>query len=301
MKSTDIIVIGAGPAGLAAATYSTRSGYSTVVLESMAPGGQLMYIDRIENYPGYQSVSGYELAERFEDQAASFGAQIEYAEVTGIEKKDGLFLVHTTDEDFSAKAVIIATGARHRELGVKGESEYRGKGVSYCGTCDGPFFREKKIAVIGGGDTALSEAVYLSKLTSEVVLIHRRTAFRGQKVLQDRVAASKNISLKLGHTVKEIKGGADGKVTSILLDNDEEISLDGVFIFAGIIPNSELFKDFVELDDHGFIETDSLMRTSTPGVFASGDVRTTPFRQVSTAASDGAVAAHGADEYIASL
>lgn len=300
MKQTDIIVIGAGSAGLTAAAYATRAGYETIVLESMAPGGQLMLIDNIENYPGFEMISGYELAEKFEKQATSFGAVIEYEEVTKIEKKDKLFTVSTLGNIYQAKAVIIATGAHHRELGCLGEKEHQGKGVSYCGTCDGPFFKGKDVAVIGGGDTALSEALFLAKLCKSVTLIHRRTEFRGQKVLQDRLKNHDNIKLKLGHTVKEIKG-ENGKVSSIILDNDEVLSLDGVFIFTGISPNSSIFKDFVETNKQGFIKTDGKMNTSLEGAYAVGDVRDTPFRQVSTATADGAIAAHSADEYISSL
>lgn len=300
MKQTDIVVIGAGAAGLSAASYATRAGYKTTVLEVLSAGGQLMLIDMIENYPGFNPISGYELAEKFEAQATSFGAEIEYTEVTKVEKVGNLFTVVTTDDTYQAKAVIIATGAHHRELGSIGEEKYQGKGVSYCATCDGPFFRGKKVAVIGGGDTALSEALYLAKLCTEVVLIHRRTEFRGQKVLQDRVKNTSNITLNLGHTVKEVKG-TNGKVSSIILENDEEILLDGVFVFTGILPNSENFKALVETDKQGFIVTDGKMNTSVPGVYAVGDVRTTPFRQVATATGDGAIAAHSADEYISNL
>lgn len=289
-------MLGAGPAGLTAASYATRAGYKTLVLESMAPGGQLMFIDKIENYPGFESITGFELAEKFENQARSFGSEIEYSEVKSIEKVDKAFVING---EYEAKAVIIATGAHHRELGVSGEKQYQGKGVSYCATCDGPFFRGKKVAVVGGGDTALSEALYLSKLCSEVLLIHRRNEFRGQKVLQDRVKNTPNISLLLSHQVKEIKG--DSKVSSIILEDGEEVKLDGVFIFTGILPNSAPFASLVELDGQGFIKTDEKMETSTLGIFAAGDVRTTSFRQVSTAVGDGAIAAHSADEYISNL
>lgn len=293
MNEYDIIIFGAGPAGLTAASYATRAGYKTLVLESMAPGGQLMFIDKIENYPGFSSITGFELAEKFEEGARSFGAEIEYEEVKTIKKVENTFIVN---DRYQAKALIVATGAHHRELGAIGEEKFQGKGVSYCATCDGPFFKGKKVAVVGGGDTALSEALYLSKLCSEVVLIHRRNEFRGQKVLQDRVKGAKNITLLLSHEVKEIKG--DTKVSSVVLEDGEEVKLDGVFIFTGILPNSSPFAHLLELDKQGFIKTDEKMRTSMPGIFASGDVRTTSFRQVSTAVGDGAVAAHSADEYI---
>ncbi len=297
MKKSDVIVIGAGSAGLTAASYSTRAGLKTLVIESLSAGGQLMVIDKIENYPGFESISGYELAEKFEAQAKSFGAEFEYKEVSSIEKTDSGYLING---EFEAKAVIIATGAHHKELGVEGEKTYQGKGVSYCATCDGPFFRGKKVAVVGGGDTALSEALYLSKICSEVVLIHRRNEFRAQKVLQDRVKDTQNISLLLSHQLKEIKG-ENGKVSAVVLENDEEVKVDGVFIFTGILPNSTAFSNLVELNEQGFIKTDEKMRTTSPGIFACGDVRTTSFRQVSTAVGDGAIAAHSADEYISNL
>ena len=262
-------------------------------------GGQLLYIDEIENYPGTEKTSGYALAESFEKQAVEFGVRIEYWEAKSIEKDGDIFRVKTSGEDVTAKAVIYAAGARHRHLGCSGEEEYQGKGVSYCATCDGPFFKGKKIAVVGGGDTALTDALYLSKLGSEVILIHRRNEFRGQKVLQDRIKERPNVRFELGKIVEAING--DGKnVKSLTLSDGSEIEADAVFIFVGIIPNSEILEGFAELD-HGFVKTDGNMRTSVPGLFACGDVRTTPFRQVATAAGDGAIAAHSADEYIQSL
>ncbi|MBO8436441.1 MAG: FAD-dependent oxidoreductase, partial [Spirochaetes bacterium] len=198
----DILVIGCGPAGLSAAAYGARAGYNVVAIDGLAPGGQLLYIDEIENYPGMESTSGYALAESFEKQATQFGARIEFWEAKSITKKDGIFIVETNNESIEAKAVILASGARHRHLGVPGEEEYQGKGVSYCATCDGPFFKGKTIAVVGGGDTALTDALYLSKLGKEVHLIHRRDQFRGQKALEDRVRAKENIVLHLSMNVK---------------------------------------------------------------------------------------------------
>lgn len=295
----DVLVIGAGPAGLSAAGYAARAGYETVAIDSLAPGGQLLYIDEIENYPGAASTSGYALAESFERQAVSFGVKIEFWGAESIAKDGNTFIVKTSEEEIRAKAVIFAAGARHRHLGCPGEEEYQGKGVSYCATCDGPFFKGRKIAVVGGGDTALTDALYLSKLGSEVHIIHRRNEFRGQKVLQDRVMAKENIFLHLGQNVTSINGDGKG-VTSVTLSDGSELEVNAAFIFIGIIPNSELLENFAELD-HGFVVTDDHMRTSVPGLFAAGDVRTTPFRQVVTAAGDGAAAAHSADEYIQNL
>ncbi len=295
----DILIIGAGPAGMAAGQYSARSGYSTLIIDPMGPGGQLLFIDAIENYPGTEKISGYILSERMEKQCAEFGVEIEYQRALSIKKENGLFYTKTDEREIVSKAVIVATGATHKHLNVKGEEEYRGKGVSYCATCDGPFFKGKKVIVAGGGDTALTDALYLSAMCSEVVIVHRRDAFRAQKILQDRVREKENISLVMGETITEIKG--DGReVTSVLLSSGREIDTAGVFVFVGMTPASMLVSPLLELDN-GFIKTDSQNRTSLPGLFAAGDVTTTSFRQVVTATADGARASHSADEYIQSL
>ena len=299
MRECDILVVGCGPAGLSAAQYASRAGYSVIATDALAPGGQMLYIDEIENYPGEEKTSGYALSEKMEKQAVSFGVDIDYSEVTSIEKDGKLFIAHTPDDDIKAKSVIWAAGARHRELGCNGEKEYQGKGVSYCATCDGPFFKGRDVVVVGGGDTALTDALYLSKLCSSVTLVHRRTEFRAQKVLQDRVRAKDNIKLELGKNVQSINGNGKN-VESVTLIDGTEIKASAAFIFVGIIPNTEAIRDFAEMEN-GFIKTDSSMRTSIGGFFAAGDVRTTPFRQVVTAASDGAIAAHSADEWIQNL
>lgn len=296
MADCDILIIGAGPAGLSAAGYAARLGYKAIAIDALSPGGQLLYIDQIENYPGSPSVSGYELAESLEKQAVSFGAEIRFTEALSIKKESNLFITETSDGPISSLSVIYAAGAHHRKLGCTGEEEYQAKGVSYCATCDGPFFKGGRVAVVGGGDTALTDALYLSKLCSDVYIIHRRTEFRGQKMLEDRVRAKENIHLELGKNVISING--DGKkVTSVTLSDSTELSVDGVFIFVGMEPNSRMLEGFADLD-HGFVSSDDHMRTSVPGLFVAGDVRTTPFRQVVTAAGDGAMAAHAADEYI---
>ena len=295
----DILIIGAGPAGMAAGQYSARSGYSSLIIDPMGPGGQLLFIDAIENYPGTEKISGYILSERMEKQCAEFGVEIEYQKALSIKKENGLFYTKTDEKEIVSKAVIVATGATHKHLNVKGEEEYRGKGVSYCATCDGPFFKGKKVIVAGGGDTALTDALYLSSMCSEVVIVHRRDTFRAQKILQDRVREKENISLVMGETITEIKG--DGReVTSVLLSSGREIDTAGVFVFVGMTPASMLVSPLLELDN-GFIKTDSQNRTSMPGLFAAGDVTTTSFRQVVTATADGARASHSADEYIQSL
>ncbi len=301
MDKTDILVIGAGPAGLSAASYAARAGYSVTAIDQLSPGGQLLLIDEIENYPGLPLTKGYKLAEDMENQAVLFGAKVEYTALSAIRKEgEGRFIALTDSGEIEAKAVIIATGADHRHLGVKGEEENQGKGVSYCATCDGPFFKGKDVVVVGGGDTALTDAIYLSKIAKSVTVVHRRNEFRAQKALQDRLSSCADIRTKLSCNVVEIL--SDGKkVVGAKLDTGETLDADAVFVFVGIVPNSSLFSGFVDLDKNGFIITNGRMETSLGGVFAAGDVRTTPFRQVATAAADGAIAAHSADEYISNL
>ncbi len=296
---SDILIIGAGPAGLSSGVYSARSGYSTLIIDPMGPGGELLFIDEIENYPGSGKVSGYVLSEMMEKQAEEFGAKIQYMRALSIKKENNRFYTLTDEGEIVSKAVIIATGSEHRKLGVKGEEEYRGKGVSYCATCDGPFFKKKKVVVVGGGDTALSDALYLSQLAEEVVIVHRRDSLRAVKILQDRVKKKDNISLILSASVTEIEGDSK-EVKSVILSNGERVECDGVFVFVGLAPASSFISPLLETEN-GFIKTDSHQRTSVPGVFAAGDVTTTSFRQVVTASSDGAKASHSADEYIQSL
>ncbi len=296
---TDILVIGSGPAGMAAGQYAARAGYSVTIIDPMGPGGQLLYIDEIENYPGEESLSGYVLSEKMEKQCSSFGVTIEYKRALSIRKDNNLFYTMTDEGEIESKAVIVATGAEHRHLGVKGEEEYRGKGVSYCATCDGPFFRGRTVVVAGGGDTALTDALYLSKLCYRVIIVHRRSSFRAQKVLQDRVKERDNISFIMEENIAEISG--DGKeVKSVILTGGRKVETDGVFVFIGMSPSSAVAAELAETEN-GFIKVDRAGRTSLPGLFAAGDVTTTSFRQVVTAAADGARASHSADEYIQSL
>ena len=300
-KNYDIIIVGGGPAGLACGQYSARAGRKTVIIEEMAPGGQTMIIDEIENYPGLEKISGYELAMKFEQQATGFGCEIAYAAVNFIKRlDDGSFELTTSDGTFSSPVVVIATGAKHRNLEVPGEKEMIGHGVSYCATCDGPFFRKKKILVCGGGDSACQESMYLRKLSDDVTVTHRRDRFRAQASIV-KAMTDAGIKTKMNTTVQSINS-ENNKVRSVtFLDKTtgetytEEF--DGVFIFVGNIPQTQLVPD-CEKDEAGFIKTDSRMMTSIPGIYAIGDVRATPFRQIVTAAADGAVAAHYASEYI---
>ena len=300
-KNYDIIIVGGGPAGLACGQYSARAGRKTVIIEEMAPGGQTMIIDEIENYPGLEKISGYELAMKFEQQATGFGCEIAYAAVNFIKRlDDGSFELTTSDGTFASPVVVIATGAKHRNLEVPGEKEMIGHGVSYCATCDGPFFRKKKILVCGGGDSACQESMYLRKLSDDVTVTHRRDRFRAQASIV-KAMTDAGIKTKMNTTVQSINS-ENNKVRSVtFLDKTtgetytEEF--DGVFIFVGNIPQTQLVPD-CEKDEAGFIKTDSRMMTSIPGIYAIGDVRATPFRQIVTAAADGAVAAHYASEYI---
>jgi len=311
--NADLIIIGAGPAGLTAAQYGARSNYSVVVLEQFAPGGQVLTIDVLENYPGIApGKTGFEFSEDLRTQAEAFGAKIINEGATALEKNGEYFSVTLGNgQILTARAIIIATGAKHRTLDIPGEKEFYGRGVSYCATCDGPFFKNKKIFVVGGGDAACDEAMYLSRLTNQVILIHRRDRFRAQKALAERTLHNPNIQVRFNTVMKEIKGlpGMSGKVSSVVLGKTGEISgsseesADGVFIFTGIVPQSSLVMGLngslkADLDETGYIITDSNMATSVPGLFASGDVRACPFRQVITAAGDGAVAAHSAAAYI---
>ena len=300
-KNYDIIIVGGGPAGLACGQYSARAGRKTVILEEMAPGGQCMIIDEIENYPGLEKTSGYELAAKFEQQATGFGCEIAYATVNAINRlDDGTFSLDTSDGTFLAPVVVIATGAKHRNLEVPGEKELIGHGVSYCATCDGPFFRNKKILVCGGGDSACQESMYLRKLSDDVTVTHRRDRFRAQASIV-KAMTDAGIKTKMNTTVQSING-ENGKVKSVTFlykDTGETYTedFDGVFIFVGNIPQTSLVPDSVK-DEGGFIKTDARMMTSIPGLYAVGDVRDTVFRQIVTAAADGAIAAHYASEYI---
>lgn len=301
MINTDILIIGGGAAGLAAAQYGARAGRQVHVVEPLMVGGQCMYIDKIENYPAIvEPITGFELADRLQKQAENFGANFIYDEFVSFEKKDNIFHVTLKQEQVQAKALIWATGAQHRHLNIPGEEEYNGKGVSYCGTCDGPFFRGKKIVVVGGGDTALTDALYLSKLSDDVTIIHRRSRFRAQDNLIQQIDRS-NIKTIMVNKPLEILGDGN-KVTGILLENTETkeqqtIETDAVFIFAGMLPQTTLLDKSL-LDNYNYVKTNQKMETALEGFYAIGDVRDTPFRQVVTAVSDGAIAAHTATEYI---
>ncbi len=298
----DLIIIGGGPAGLTAAIYALRAKLDTVLLEKELVGGQIALSDVIENYPGFPSLSGAELMEKFEAQAKGLGLEVTLAGVETIEDRGSTKLLKTSEGELMAKAVIVATGAKPRRLGVPGERELTGKGVSYCATCDGPFFRDQSVVVVGGGDTAVKEAVYLSRIAKKVYIVHRRDRLRAEKILQEKALAIPNIEILWSHTLKEIKGkvGVEKVILNDLKDASiKEVDVEGAFIFVGINPTT----DFVEVDkdEGGFIKVNSRMETSVKGILAAGDCRVTPLRQVATAVGDGSIAAFIAAEYVEGL
>lgn len=304
-----IAIIGAGPAGLTAAIYAARSGMDTVVIEKLAPGGQVATTDIIENFPGFATITGPELAQKMEEQAKGFGVEFRYDEITGLIPADGgeqkdSFKIETVSKAIEAVSIVIASGTEWRKLGVPGEDELRGKGVSYCATCDGPFFRNEEIVVVGGGNTALQEAHYLTEFAKKVHVVHRRDRLRADKILQDRAFSNPKIEFVWDSVVEEIHGqkGVD-RVTLRNLKNGkrEKLACSGAFIFIGLIPNTQMLGEFIQLDKDGYIQTDDEMRTSRPGVFACGDVRKKILRQIVTACGDGAIAAYSAREYVETL
>ena len=301
----DVLILGAGPAGLSAAQYTARANLKALVVEQLSPGGQVLSIDRLENYPGdVEPRSGYDFANDMRRQAENFGARIINDAVLSLRREDACFTAALgSGGDLRARAVILATGAAHRCLDIPGEAEYTGRGVSYCATCDGPFFRDKKILVVGGGDAACDEARYLSLLSDKVLLIHRRDAFRAQAGLVQRILQNPRIEVRLNTRPLEIRGGK--QVSSALLENTAtreryDEPADAVFVFAGTVPQTALVPD-AETDEAGYIVTDQRMASSIPGLFAAGDVRSSPFRQVVVAAAEGAIAAHCAADYVGSL
>ena len=297
----DIIIIGAGTAGLTAAIYGQRAGLSCRIFEKYAPGGQIVNSPSIENYPGMYGVSGYDYSMALFDQAQKLGAAVEFAEVTGIDFSGEIKKVSTTAGDFEAKAVIIANGAARRKIGCKGEDEFEGRGVSYCATCDGAFFRGKTVAVVGGGESAFEETEYLAEICDKVYLIHRRDVFSAAKTAVDSVLKKKNVTVLTNSVIEEIKGV--NAVSSVVLKNranqsTAEIHLSAVFVAIGLSPDNGMYKDVLKLDESGYFDADENCGTDIAGVFAAGDTRKKHLRQLVTAASDGAAAATAAANYI---
>jgi thioredoxin reductase (NADPH) len=305
MSLENVIIIGSGPAGLTAAIYTARANLKPLVFTGNEIGGQVSITNEVENYPGFpEGLTGPELVEKFQKQAERFGARIEYAEVTEIDFEVQPFRVKTYDNEYQAKAIVIATGASPRKLGVPGESEFTGRGVSYCATCDGFFFRDREIAVVGGGDSALEEGVFLTKFANHVRIIHRRDELRAGYTLQERAKRNQKIEFVWDTVVTEING--NGAVESVQVQNVKTgeastLKVDGVFIYIGHYPNSHLFKDKLEMDEHGYLITDRNTRTSVPGVFAAGEIADPVFRQVVSSAGEGCKAAIQVERYLTAL
>ncbi len=301
-KRYDVIIIGSGPAGMTTAMYTARSEMKTLLLERGVPGGQMNNTAEIENYPGYGTIMGPELSMKMAEPLENLGVENAYGFVTGIEDAGNFKKVITEDGTFETKALIIATGANHRKLGVAGEEEYGARGVSYCAVCDGAFFRNQDILVVGGGDSAVEEALYLTRFGQSVTIMHRRDELRAQKIIQERAFANDKIKFIWDSVVEEIKGD-DRKVQSVVYKNiktgeQKEQAFGGVFIYVGLDPVAEFAQNLGITDEAGWIVTDDHMRTKLDGVFAVGDVRQKDFRQITTAVGDGAQAAQEAYKYV---
>jgi thioredoxin reductase (NADPH) len=302
VKQTEILVVGAGPAGLTAGIYAARSGHRALVMEKSFAGGQMALTSEVKNYPGFsEPVSGMLLAQTMEQQAIRFGCEVLNAEATGITAAPAGFEVSTTAGPVAAATVIICTGVKPKLLGVPGEKELVGRGVSYCAVCDGPLFKGREVAVIGGGDSALDEALYLSNIVARVHLIHRRDEFRACPFAQQRLRERGNVTYHLSCVVESISGMQ--RVESLTVKNLKDTStfvvpVGGAFIYVGWLPNTGWCSSLLALDESGNIKTDDRLRTSAPGVFAAGDVRNTPLRQVATAVGDGALAAMSAHDFL---
>lgn len=298
----DIIIIGSGPAGLSAAIYAQRACLDTIVIEKNGiSGGQVLNTWEVDNYPGFPGVTGFELSRQFREHANKLGARVVQDEVVQVELSGNVKKVVCEEETYEARCVILASGAYHRTLEVPGEEELRGAGVSYCATCDGAFFRGRTVAVVGGGDAALEDAIFLARMCEKVYIVHRRDKLRGAKRLQERVQALENVEFVWNSETAAVEG--NGQVEALRLrqtktGEERRLDVDGVFIAVGIAPESELYAGQLELDEQGYIRADESGQTSVPGVFAAGDVRTKALRQILTAASDGANCVASAERYL---
>ena len=299
----ELVIIGGGPAGLTAGIYAARARMDFVLIEKITPGGQVLTTDWIENYPGFpDGISGADLVMKMSEQAHNLNVPIESAEVTGVDFSQDTKRITTDNGEITCRAVIIATGASPNRLGVPGEDRFYGKGISFCATCDAPFYRDKVLAAVGGGDTAVQESLYLTKFARKVYLIHRRDQLRAAKILQERALANDKIEPVWDSVVTEIGGGLTNveKVTvkNVKSGQTRDLDVSGCFIWVGIKPNAGFLSNNVNTDDYGFIVTDQEMNTSVPGIFAAGDVRSTALRQITTAVGDAAMAVHSAEHYL---
>lgn len=304
-KIYDVVIIGAGPAGMTAAVYTSRANLSTLMLERGVPGGQMANTEEVENYPGFDTILGPELSTKMFDHAKKFGAEYAYGDVKEIIDGEEYKTIIAGSKEFKARSIIISSGAEYKKIGVPGEKELGGRGVSYCAVCDGAFFKQKELFVIGGGDSAVEEGVYLTRFASKVTIVHRREELRAQKILQDRAFANEKVDFIWNHTLKEIneEGGKVGGVTLVSTVNGEETKLnaDGVFIYIGMLPLTKPFESLNILNAMGYIETNDRMETRVPGIFAAGDVREKTLRQIVTATGDGSIAAQSVQHYVEEL
>lgn len=302
----DVIIVGAGPAGMTAAVYTSRANLTTLMLERGIPGGQMANTEEIENYPGFEHILGPDLSTKMFDHAKKFGAEYAYGDVTEVIDGEEYKTIKAGSKEYKARAIIVTTGAEYKKMGIPGETELGGRGVSYCAVCDGAFFKQKELVVVGGGDSAVEEGVYLTRFADKVTIVHRRDELRAQKIIQDRAFANDKIDFIWSHTVKEIHDDGNGKVGSVTLVStddaaEREFKADGVFIYIGMLPLTKPFADLGILNKEGYIVTNEKMETEVPGIYAAGDVREKTLRQVVTATGDGSIAAQAAQHYIEEL
>jgi thioredoxin reductase (NADPH) len=304
-KIYDVIIAGAGPAGMTAAVYTSRANLSTLMIERGMPGGQMANTEDVENYPGFESILGPDLSTKMFEHAKKFGAEYAYGDIKEIIDNGDVKTVVAGSKQYKAYSVIISAGAEYKKVGVPGEKELSGRGVSYCAVCDGAFFKQKELYVIGGGDSAVEEGVYLTRFASKVTIVHRRDELRAQKILQDRAFANEKVGFIWNHTIKSIndKNGKVGSVTLVSTQTGEEQELpaDGVFIYVGMLPLSKPFANLGITNENGYIETNERMETKVPGIFAAGDIREKTLRQIVTATGDGSIAAQSAQHYVEEL
>jgi thioredoxin reductase (NADPH) len=304
-KIYDVIIIGAGPAGMTAAVYTSRGNLSTLMLERGIPGGQMANTEEIENYPGFDHILWPDLSTKMFEHAKKFGAEYAYGDVKEIIDGEEYKTIIAGSKEYRARAIIITTGAEYKKMGIPGETELGGRGVSYCAVCDGAFFKQKELVVVGGGDSAVEEGVYLTRFADKVTIVHRRDELRAQKILQDRAFANDKIDFIWSHTVKEVlpENGKVGSVTLVSTKDgaEQEFKADGVFIYIGMLPLTKPFASLGILNKDGYVVTDDNMATAVPGIFAAGDVRDKTLRQVVTATGDGSIAAQAVQHYVEEL
>lgn len=304
-KIYDVVIIGAGPAGMTAAVYASRANLATLMIERGIPGGQMANTEEVENYPGFDHILGPELSTKMFEHAKKFGAEYVYGDVKEIIDGEEYKVINAGTKQYKTRSIIIATGAEYKKMGVPGEKELGGRGVSYCAVCDGAFFKQKNLIVVGGGDSAVEEGVYLTRFADKVTIVHRRDKLRAQKILQDRAFANEKVDFIWNHTVKEINE-ANGKVGSVTLVNtvdgtEQAMQADGVFVYVGMLPLTAPFKSLGILNESGYVPTNEKMETSVEGIFAAGDVRDKTLRQIVTATGDGSIAAQSAQHYVEEL